>query len=146
MGDRVLFVLHNGDEVADCIVYAHNHGWMAPKFLAELEAVMGNRLNDIRYSTARLFQIIANNSKGNLGVGTLPVDGADPNDYTTVEGHGDRGVVWFDVTTSEVFHVKAYGRGTARYGTTGEFAMGFYKEMPTVLAEALGMNAARNNL
>ena len=142
MGDRVLFVLHDGDEVADCVIYCHDYGWLAPKFLAELESVMGNRLSDLGYSTARLIQIVANRCKGNLGVGTLPAEGADPNDYETVEDHGDRGVVWLDVTNSKVCHVKSYGNGVHRYSTIGEFAMGFYKDMPTVLADALGMKSA----
>jgi hypothetical protein len=101
MGDRVLVQLISGDEVSP-VLYGHWSGNDGKEWLNELILKMGDRLDDLSYSFARLVQLAMKNSVDSVisfGVwnATKKLELSD--------SHGDAGIYILNCKTKEITHL-----------------------------------------
>lgn len=100
MGDRVLVQLYDDSGEVSPALYGHWSGNEGKKWLIDLKSHMGDRLDDIPYSFARLVQIaVTDNSTTGFGVWnqtTLLDDG---------DIQGDAGIYLLNVSTGKITHI-----------------------------------------
>jgi hypothetical protein len=95
MGDRVLFVCHDGGSEIAPAIYGHWCGYEALDMLAAAAPRM--RKGDVSYAAARLCGYLHEQNKGALGLGLIaPPESIEP-DTLAKFSHGDAGVVAVNV-------------------------------------------------
>jgi len=101
MGYRVLIQLKSSSEVSP-VLYVHWDGDKAEIWLNKLIEKMGERLNDLPYSFARLAQIAMENSKKQItGFGILNRE----KELIADDSYGDNGIYILNVDTKEISHI-----------------------------------------
>lgn len=110
MGDRVVVVVTDGNEIAPAI-YAHWLGSEAPAILVKAGEAGLIRKDDESYAAARVCGAFHEASPGHTGVGLLDAP-ADLSDETLEEfSHGDAGVIVLNVSDGSLRYVGGYGEG-----------------------------------
>lgn len=112
MGDRALLIFHNhARKEYGPVVYLHWHGHAVGQYLEQLATLMGNRLDDVEYSTARFIGIAHEDNRDNvsLGVWEKPRLFTDNSAWLEEFSHGDAGVFLVDAKTWEVRSFGGYG-------------------------------------
>ena len=101
MGNRVLVQLKSNEEVSP-VLYGHWSGDNAEIWLHKLIEKMGERLDDLSYSFARLAQIAMDSSKEQVtGFGIWNQE----KELVASDSHGDAGIYILNVETKEITHL-----------------------------------------
>lgn len=101
MGDRALVIFHDkAKNEYSPVVYLHWSGGKVKNYIQELKVLMGDRVDDVDYATARFIGICHSHNEGNLslGVSNLPKGFSDCDAFLGNMSHGDRGVFMVDVS------------------------------------------------
>jgi hypothetical protein len=104
MGNRVLVQLvsegANGPARVSPVLYGHWSGDEAANWLHQLTVKMGDRINDISYSFARLVQIALADDKEITGYGVWN----QAEKLKPADSHGDSGIYVLNVDTKKIEH------------------------------------------
>ena len=104
MGDRALIQLKDRGGNFSPVLYLHWKGDQVGSILQRTAVRMGDRIDDISYSFARLVQEAMMDDQGNLSFGVWNAD----HELTVKDSHGDAGVFLADVSSS-TWKVKCSG-------------------------------------
>ncbi|KUO58138.1 MAG: hypothetical protein APF80_11935 [Alphaproteobacteria bacterium BRH_c36] len=112
MGNRALVIFHeHSRKVYGPVVYLHWHGGMVGEYLSQVRALMGERLDDVDYATARFIGLAHEDNRDalSLGVWEKPRRFSDTKAWLEEFSHGDAGVFLVDAKTWEVRTFGGYG-------------------------------------
>lgn len=107
MGDRVLIVATDGDEISPAI-YGHWFGDDAPAMLVEAGERGIIRQGDVSYAAARICGHFHEQSVRTTGLGILPAPDSLTDECLQSFSHGDAGVIVVNVEDGSLRYVGGY--------------------------------------
>ena len=112
MGDRAMVIFHDAARKSyGPAVYIHWHGHAVGRYLAALKALMGERLDDVEYATARFVGIAHEDNRDALSLGVFekPRRFNDSKAFLDDYSPGDAGLFLVDAKSWEVRSFGGYG-------------------------------------